>query len=151
MSVVKVYCESPELMLTKATLGAAGFDLKAKKNYVLWNGEPTFIETGIFLEIPEGFVGKLHVRSGLSTKNGIMLVNGTGIIDNDYRGEIKVALMLINSRDNKRCTYTINQYERVAQILFERVEQIEIENVSSYDDLKQTSRGVGGFGSTGTL
>jgi dUTP pyrophosphatase len=146
---VKCYCESPELQLTKATQASAGWDLRAKENYTIHVGETTYIETGIFLEIPDGFVGKIYSRSGLSTKHGIVLVNGVGVIDNDFRGEIKVALILLSGYKLRPPTYEIKKYDRVAQILFEKVENTNIELVDTYDELCKTERGVGGFGSSG--
>jgi hypothetical protein len=78
---IKCYCESSDLQLTKASSGSVGWDLRAKENYTIHVGETTYVGTGIFLEIPEGFVGKIYSRSGLSTKFGVTLVNGCGIVD----------------------------------------------------------------------
>jgi dUTP pyrophosphatase len=146
---IKCFCESSELQLTKATQSSAGWDLRAKENYTIHVGETTLVETGIFLEIPEGFVGKIYSRSGLSTKFGVVLVNGCGIVDEDYRGEIKVALTLLKGYQLRPPTYDIKKYDRVAQILFEKVESTNIDYVKSYDELCKTERGVGGFGSSG--
>jgi dUTP pyrophosphatase len=146
---IKCYCESSELQLTKATQMSVGYDLRAKENYTIHVGETTYVETGIFLEIPEGFVGKIYSRSGLSTKHGVVLVNGTGIIDSDYRGEIMVALTLLSGYKLRPPTYEIKKHDRVAQILFEKVENTNIEYVESCDKLCKTERGVGGFGSSG--
>lgn len=155
---VKVYCDSPELMISKATPSSAGYDLRARENYTLSVGETTRVHTGIFLGIPEGFVGKIYSRSGLSTKNGIVLVNGVGVIDSDYRGEVIVCLTLLDCFDHdddlvmKDVTlrqYHINKGDRVAQLLIERIPNLGLDIVDSVELLGDTKRSSGGFGSTG--
>lgn len=154
----EVYCESPELMLTKATGDSAGYDLRARENYTLRVGKTTRVRTGIFLGIPRGFVGKVHSRSGLSTKNGIVLVNGVGVIDSDYRGEVIVCLTLLDyfehdddlvMKDVTLRQYHIKKGDRIAQLLIERVLDVDLIKVTNKEDLGETVRGSGGFGSTG--
>jgi dUTP pyrophosphatase len=131
--------------LKRGTAGAAAVDLYAAVDDVLWLGAQTQaippVPTGIAVEIPEGYVGKIAPRSGLAAKNGISIVNSPGIIDCDYRGEIKITL--INHSPHK---FPIRRGDRIAQMLIEKVEPVQFEYV---DELSETIRGEGGFGSTG--
>jgi dUTP pyrophosphatase len=94
-------------------------------------------------------VGKIYSRSGLSTKFGVTLENSVRVVDEDYRGEIKVALTLLHGYQLRPPTYEIKKYDRVAQILFEKAENTNIEFVETYDELCKTERGIKGFGSSG--
>ena len=126
-----------------ATAGAAALDLHActeGDTPIPPNGR-TMIPTGIAVAIPEGHVGIMAVRSSMGAKNGINLANGIGVIDSDYRGEIMVALH--NHSTEPR---TISDGERIAQIVFAPYYPAEFNLV---DELGDTSRGIGGFGSTG--
>jgi dUTP pyrophosphatase len=98
------------------------------------------VSTGISLAVPEGYVGLLFMRSGLSTK-GINLSNSVGVIDSDYRGEVWLSLI-----NNSNTTITLNKGDRVAQIAFMSITQFPFVNV---DKLSYTVRGEGRFGSTG--
>ena len=122
---------------------AAGADLYAniKEEIEINPGETEFIKTGISLEIPEGLVGLIYPRSGLSCKEGLAPANKVGVIDSDYRGEIIVALH--NHSKEKR---TINPKERIAQIIFTPYIKGQFNIVNNLSD---TQRGNGGFGSTG--
>ena len=100
------------------------------------------IDTGLYLEIPEGYEVQVRSRSGLALKNGIIVLNSPGTIDSDYRGEIKVILVNLSSQD-----YVLNPGERIAQMVIARFERIEWESVEVLSD---TERGAGGFGHTGT-
>ena len=104
-------------------------------------GETKLIHTYISMEIPEGYGGFIFARSGLASKKGICLANGVGVVDSDYRGEIKVAVL--NSSDEP---YTIAPFERIAQLVFMPI--IQADFVKSAE-LADTERGEGGFGSTG--
>ena len=124
---------------TKAHDHDAGWDLYANEStYILPNHRRT-ISTGILLEIPEGHVGLIWPRSGLAVKNGIDVF--AGVIDSGYRGEIKVCLY--NSSDN---SVKLNAEDRVAQIIIQKLPNIEMLEVQ---DLQDSNRGEGGFGSSG--
>lgn len=125
------------------TSGSAGFDLPAflEAPVVLQPGERRLIPTGIFLELPEGYEAQVRGRSGIAIRNGIGLVNGIGTIDTDYRGELQVPLINWGSEP-----FTINNGDRIAQVVIARFEQAELELT---DRLEETQRGAGGFGHTG--
>ena len=122
---------------------AAGADLYACINepIVIPSGACKVIPTGIAMEIPAGFAGFVHARSGLATKRGLAPANKVGVIDSDYRGEIMVALFNHSPDDAE-----IAPGERIAQIVIMPVSPVEF---CETDELDKTSRGSGGFGSTG--
>ncbi|MGE5415337.1 MAG: dUTP diphosphatase [Acidobacteriota bacterium] len=129
----------PEYM----TEGAAGVDLYAA-NEELVNiapGKVALIPTGLKIEIPQGFEAQVRPRSGLALKHGITVLNTPGTIDSDYRGEVKV--IVINLGDKE---YIVQRGERIAQMIFCRVERAIFTEVES---LQETARGAGGFGHTG--
>jgi dUTP pyrophosphatase len=130
----------------RATPGSAGMDLHALLDHpvTLPPGGMTTIPTGIAIGLPDSnLVGLVYARSGLAVKHGIALSNGVGVIDSDYTGEIRVGL--VNLSDTK---FTINPGERIAQLVISPVLPLEPEEVK---ELTPTSRGAGGFGSTGRL
>lgn len=104
-------------------------------------GETVFISTGISVEIPDGYFGAVFARSGLACKAGLRPANCVGVIDSDYRGEIKVAL-----HNDSEFVRVVRRDERVAQLVILPYEQVEFEEVYA---LNETTRGGGGFGSTG--
>ena len=120
----------------------AGFDLTSRVALLLGPGERATIPTGIALAIPPGFAGFVLPRSGLASRHGIGLVNSPGLIDAGYRGEI--AVVAINT--DKLEPFQINRGDRIAQLVVQRVEAATIVLT---DELDETSRGAGGFGSTG--
>ena len=122
---------------------AAGADLYAcmDKDITVNPGCTEFIHTGIALEIPTGLVGLIYARSGMACKRGLAPANKVGVIDSDYRGEIMVALY---NQSNE--TKVITSGDRIAQIIIQPVTQFEFNEV---DELSDTTRGEGGFGSTG--
>lgn len=128
-----------------ATTGSAGLDLHAVAITGLIEVPPTnvavLVPTGLSMEIPVGVAGFIYPRSGLGHKNGIVLGNGTGVIDSDYRGQIFVSIL--NRGDE---TFFIQHGDRIAQMVFMPVIQFEIKVT---DELENTVRGAGGFGSTG--
>ena len=131
---------------TYATEGSAGLDLPAciDEAVTLNPGDRTAIPTGIAIELPSpDYVAYVFARSSLGLKKGITLPNAVGVIDSDYRGEIKVALTNISDEP-----YTINPGERIAQLVIAPVIKAEFKEK---DELEQTQRGSGGFGSTGKL
>lgn len=126
-----------------ATPGAAGMDLCAclSERVTLAPGERALIPTGLAVSIPRGYVGLVFARSGLAVKQGVALSNGVGVIDWDYRGEVKVGLVNLG-----RETFTVEHGARIAQMVVLPVEQMALREVAELDD---TDRGAGGFGSTG--
>ena len=124
--------------------GAAGYDLRAciDSPITLEKGKIFAVPTGVAIELPsKNLVAVVCARSGLAIKHGIALANGVGIIDSDYRGEIKVGLLNSGEED-----FVINPGERIAQMLIMPVETPELQIC---DELSETERGSGGFGSTG--
>lgn len=127
----------------RATVGSAGYDLccLTDEPIVVSPNERKLIPTGIAVEIPENTVGLVYSRSGLSLKHGIHMANDVGVIDSDYRGELKVP---IHNRSD--VDYTISNGDRIAQLVITPIFTPETEEV---DELSDTVRGEGGFGSTG--
>lgn len=133
----------PEMPLpTYAHLGDAGVDLRSRVDTVIPAGERALVPTGIAIAIPEGFVGLVHPRSGLAIKHGISMVNTPGTIDAGYRGELQV-IMINHDRQED---FVISRFDRIAQLLIQKVERAEFEAV---DQLPASERGDGGFGSSG--
>jgi dUTP pyrophosphatase len=128
---------------TRGTEHAAGFDLRAAVDgeLTLAPGARALIPTGISIAIPPGFEGQVRGRSGLALKHGIALVNAPGTIDADYRGEIGVIVINLGSEP-----FTVQRGDRIAQLVIAAVSMAELEVV---DSLEETTRGAGGFGSTG--
>ena len=127
-----------------ATAQSAAVDLQAAIDgkLVLEPGKRALVETGIAIALPAGFEAQVRPRSGLAAKNGVTVLNSPGTIDADYRGEIKV--ILINHGD---VAFEIERGMRIAQLVVAPVTQVSWRAV---DDLDETARGAGGFGSTGT-
>ena len=125
------------------TEGAAGMDLCAaiSEPITLQPLERKLIPTGLKIELEHGYEAQVRPRSGLSIKHGIILINCIGTIDEDYRGEVCVPIVNVSNE-----AYTIEPDERIAQMVIARVEQAEIKVAV---ELSETSRGEGGFGSTG--
>ncbi|HOB68274.1 MAG TPA: dUTP diphosphatase [Syntrophorhabdaceae bacterium] len=125
------------------TIAAAGMDLVAfiDKDIVLKPGERVLIPTGILVGIPEGFEAEIRPRSGLALKYGVTILNAPGTIDSDYRGEIKVILINLGNMD-----FTVRNGDRIAQMVFKNVVRVSWEVV---EELPETKRNKGGFGSTG--
>ncbi len=143
MLTIKVINQSKHALPEYATAQAAGLDLKANINepIVLKPLQRQLIPTGLFIELPNFFEAQIRPRSGLAYKNGITVLNSPGTIDADYRGEIKVLLVNLSDTD-----FTINDGERIAQMVIAKHEQINWEQVTT---LEESNRGAGGFGSTG--
>lgn len=122
---------------------AAGMDLMAdiEKPVLLEPGQRSLISTGLAIELPEGFEAQVRPRSGLAIKQGISLVNSPGTIDADYRGEVKVILINLGQEP-----FTIKRGDRIAQMVVSPVTQVKIQEI---EELSDTTRSEGGFGSTG--
>lgn len=129
---------------TRATEGSAGFDLCAcvEEPITLNKGDKALIPTGIAIGLDDPhYAAFIHARSGLAIKHGLTLLNAVGVVDSDYRGEVCVGIIKLTEGP-----YTIQPGERIAQMVIKPVELPEIIEVEDLDD---TIRGVGGFGSTG--
>ncbi|MEY3834238.1 MAG: hypothetical protein RLZZ130_1716 [Pseudomonadota bacterium] len=124
-----------------ATSGAAGMDICAAESLNLRAGKRHAVATGFAFAIPDGYEVQVRPRSGLALKNGITCLNTPGTIDSDYRGEVKVILANLGEDD-----FMINKGDRIAQIVVAPVTHGHLVEV---DDLDETARGAGGFGSTG--
>ena len=123
------------------TPGSAGCDLVSTEYVTIPPGEWRLVGTGLHLEIPDGFVGLVCPRSGLAAKQGLTVLNAPGVVDSDYRGEVKV--ILVNHSTETRL---IQSGDRIAQLVFTPVAQVKF---VQKEDLTDTVRGSGGFGSTG--
>lgn len=127
-----------------ANVGDAGADLRSTVNLTLAKGGGrALVPTGVAIALPAGYAGFVQPRSGLALKHGVTVLNTPGLIDSGYRGELKV--ILINT--DPESDFTIERGERIAQLVVQKVETLEFEVVES---LEESSRGDGGFGSTGT-
>lgn len=128
-----------------ATEGSSGVDLCAYlegySSIILKPNKRLLVSTGLSMEIPVGYEGQIRPRSGLAVKHGITVLNTPGTVDEDFRGEIKVCLF-----NSSPMPYAINHGDRIAQMVFAKVEKAEFEEV---DELQSTDRGDGGFGHTG--
>lgn len=140
---VKIVNRSKHPLPEYATLLSAGMDLRANIDapVALKPLERKLIPTGLFIELPEGFEAQVRPRSGLALKKGITVLNSPGTIDADYRGEICVILINLSAED-----FTVNDGERIAQMIVSKHERIEWEEV---DSLESSERGEGGFGHSG--
>ena len=129
---------------TRGSEYAAGYDLYVDSDKIIsvYPHKTVMLQTNIALEIPHGYFGAIHSRSGLSTKKGLALVNGVAVIDEDYRGAIGIP---IHNYGNLQ--QSIDPYERVAQLVITPYKEVDFEEV---EELSDTDRGNGGFGSTGT-
>ena len=123
------------------TGGSAGMDLRSTGLVELAPMERKLVATGVRMEIPEGYEGQVRPRSGLAIKDGVTIVNAPGTIDSDYRGEIGVILINLSDKPVK-----LEQGGRIAQLVIVPVTQVRLEQV---EELGETERGEGGFGSTG--
>ena len=140
---VKIINKSKHALPAYATELSAGMDLRANLEapITLKSLERTIVKTGLFIELPIGFEAQVRPRSGLAAKKGITVLNAPGTVDADYRGEIGVILVNLSSED-----FTIENGERIAQLIIAKHERAEWMAVET---LSETSRGEGGFGSTG--
>ena len=140
---VKIINQSANELPAYATAGSAGMDIRADLNEPvrLKSLERNLVPTGLFIELPDGYEAQIRPRSGLAIKNGITCLNTPGTIDSDYRGEIKVILINLSTEEQ-----VINHGDRIAQMVFCKVEQATLVPVAV---LKETERAAGGFGHTG--
>lgn len=122
--------------------GDAGADLRSRIDFDLEPGERALVPTGVAIALPEGYVGLVHPRSGLATKNGITIVNAPGTVDSGYRGELMVTLL----NTDKTKSFHVQRGDRIAQLVIQKYEHATFTVV---DELEQTERGSSGFGSSG--
>jgi dUTP pyrophosphatase len=140
---IKIINKSNHELPNYETIASAGMDLRAniEEPITLKSLERTIVKTGLFIELPIGYEAQVRPRSGLAAKKGITVLNSPGTVDADYRGEIGVILVNLSNED-----FVIENGERIAQLIIakhERAEWLEV------NELSETSRGEGGFGSTG--
>lgn len=140
---IKIINKSRHELPHYETIASAGMDLRASltESRVLKPLERTIVGTGLFIELPIGTEAQVRPRSGLAAKKGVTVLNAPGTIDADYRGEIGVILVNLSNED-----FTINNGERIAQLVIAKHERAEWEDSI---ELSDTERGEGGFGSTG--
>jgi len=135
---MKIMLSPGAIAPTRGSAGAAGYDLYANEAVTIGDTEFTPVNTGVSVAIPPGYYGRIAPRSGLAAKHGIII--GGGVIDEDYRGELKVLMSCLQG------LYDVSRGDRIAQLILEKITTPELEIVTSLDD---TDRGSGGFGSTG--
>lgn len=142
---LKIKRLSPKAIIPKnATSGSAGMDLYAciDEDIILYPGKRELVSTGIAIALPSpDYVAYIFARSGLAVKSGITLSNCVGVIDSDYRGEIKVGLVNLSDQP-----YTIKSGERISQMV---ISPVIMPSITEVDELDETERAAGGFGSTG--
>lgn len=141
--IVRIVNKSKHPLPEYSTGSSAGLDLRANLSepVVLRPLERALIPTGLFIELPDGYEAQIRPRSGLALKKGIGILNSPGTIDADYRGEI--GIILVNLSNEK---FTVNDGERICQMIISKYEKIEWEEVEA---LNSSHRGEGGFGHTG--
>lgn len=135
---MKIMLSPGAIAPTRGSYGAAGYDLYANEDVIIGQYEFTQVSTGVSVAIPSGYYGRIAPRSGLAAKYGIVI--GGGVIDEDYRGELKVLMSCLHG------IYDVRKGDRIAQLIIEKIATPELEIVDSLDD---TDRGESGFGSTG--
>ncbi len=140
---IKIINKSQHQLPNYETIASAGMDLRANLSepITLKSLERTIVKTGLFIELPIGYEAQVRPRSGLAAKMGITVLNSPGTVDADYRGEIGVILVNLSHED-----FVIENGERIAQLIIAKHERAEWISV---EELSETSRGEGGFGSTG--
>ena len=137
---VKLYDGCSDLMPRKAHCDDAAYDLRSRCDIELTPGRSTLVPTGVFIELPVGYEAQVRPRSGLALKNDLMLTNSPGTIDAGYRGEIGVIMYNAGKEP-----FLITRGDRIAQMVICRLPDVELKLA---DDLSETERGAGGFGST---
>ncbi|WP_182544979.1 dUTP diphosphatase [Halosaccharopolyspora lacisalsi] len=125
--------------------GDAGVDLVTTRDVELGPGERALVGTGVAVALPDGYAGFVHPRSGLAARTGLSVVNAPGTVDSGYRGEIKVCLV----NHDRTTAVSLCRGDRIAQLVFQRVEHVVFDEVDEVGGLPETRRGAGGYGSTG--
>lgn len=122
----------------------AGLDLQSRIEICVWPGDRKLVPTGLHVAISEGYAGFVQPRSGLALKNGITFPNSPGLIDSPYRGEVGV---IVQNTGNEK--FFIVPGDKIAQLVIQKVENVRLLEVGSLEELGETDRGEGGYGSTG--
>lgn len=141
--IIKIIIQSEHILPTYETIASAGMDIRANipEPITLQPLERAIVKTGLFIELPIGYEAQVRPRSGLAAKYGITVLNAPGTVDADYRGEIGVILVNLSNQ-----SFTVENGERIAQLVIAKHERAQWEEVQ---ELSETTRGTGGFGSTG--
>ena len=141
--VVRIINKSSNLLPSYETLLSAGMDIRAflDQPLIIKPLERALIKTGLYIELPKSYEAQVRSRSGLALKKGITVLNSPGTIDADYRGEIKVILINLGNED-----FQVKRGDRIAQMILCPIAKVEFEEV---ENLPESVRGQGGFGSTG--
>ncbi|MDL2298720.1 dUTP diphosphatase [Synergistaceae bacterium OttesenSCG-928-D05] len=139
--IVKVKASGDVTLPAYATPGSSGMDLRASEHAVIPAGGYGAVGTGLYLEMPTGVEAQVRPRSGLALKQGITVLNSPGTVDSDYRGEVRIILV-----NHSKTDFKIEPGDRIAQMVFATVTQVELQRV---DEIDETERSSGGFGSTG--
>ncbi|MDR2410368.1 MAG: dUTP diphosphatase [Bacteroidales bacterium] len=141
--IVKIVNQSDNVLPAYETILSAGMDIRAnlQESITIKSMERVLVPTGLFIELLAGYEAQIRPRSGLAAKHGITVLNAPGTVDADYRGEIKVILINLSKED-----FTVNHSDRIAQMIIAKHETVTWEVVN---ELKETTRGSGGFGHTG--
>ncbi len=156
--MIKYFLKSTTLKFQRATEGSSGYDLCADESRVLEPGHRALIKTGLYLSMPKGIEAQVRSRSGLSIKNGVVVLNAPGTVDSDYRGEVCVVLINLGQE-----AFRVVSGDRIAQIVFAPVFPWCVDRIVggmsdpkfwepqlvAFEELDETKRGEGGFGSTG--
>lgn len=146
--LLQVKVESEDLTPVRQNSTDAGLDLRAKQDYILTAHKRTLVGTGVRVAVPPWHVGLLFPRSSLS-KYGITMTNSVGVIDSEYRGEV-MASLIFNGLENSYAETVIKKGDRIVQLVVVPIMLCEVyKNVQSEEDWNNTTRGTGGFGSTG--
>lgn len=130
-----------DLMPAKAHSDDAAFDLRSRVDMELKPGEPHLVPTGIYMEFPPGYEAQVRSRSGLALKHALTVLNSPGTIDAGYRGEVGVIMLNAGKED-----FSVKRGDRIAQMVISKLPEVELVAV---EELSDTTRGEGGFGSTG--
>ena len=144
MTITIKFCMNPgdeELAPKKAHHDDAAYDVRASHDAVLHPGKVGLVPTGMYLELPTGFEAQIRPRSGLALKHGLAVLNSPGTVDAGYRGEVRV--ILLNTSD---VDFPVKRGDRIAQMVIQKLPDVELVRV---DELSESKRGAGGFGSTG--
>ena len=134
--------DAKDLMPQKAHPDDAAFDLRSRKEMDIPAASTALVPTGLFLELPQGYEAQVRPRSGLALKKSVTVLNTPGTIDAGYRGEVGVILI-----NHGKETFTIARGDRIAQMVIQKLPEVTLELA---DELSETNRGAGGFGSTGS-
>jgi dUTP pyrophosphatase len=138
---IKMLAGCEDLVPQRQHISDSGFDLKSREELLLRAGEIALVPTGLFLELPLYYEAQVRPRSGLAARSGITVLNSPGTVDAGYRGEVQ-AILINHSKED----FKINRGDRIAQMVIQKIPEVELVVI---EDLSESDRGEGGFGSTG--